>query len=102
LAPRLGTHVVGKAQHVRARIAGAIVRAQEARGLSTAELASRSTVERVRLESILRGETDLCLDTIYLLAGSLEVRPAQLLEGIEWIPDGKGGGEFQVEDLERG
>jgi transcriptional regulator with XRE-family HTH domain len=94
--------VGGQTHHALARIAGAIVRAQEARGLSIAELASRSTVGRAELESILRGESDLCLDTIYLLAGSLEVRPAQLLEGIEWIPDGSGGGEFRVADLEGG
>jgi transcriptional regulator with XRE-family HTH domain len=89
--------VADQTQQALARIAGAIVRAKEARGLSTAELASRSTVERADLESILVGEADLRLHTIYLLAGALGVKPAQLLRGIEWIPDGSGDGRFRVE-----
>jgi transcriptional regulator with XRE-family HTH domain len=79
------------------RIAGAVARAQRSGGLSTEELAARSTVAQSELEEILRGEADVALHTIYLLAGALGIRPAELLQGIEWVPDGSGGGEYRLD-----
>ena len=70
--------------------------------MSITDLARRSRIGESELESILRGEVDLQLHTIYLLAGALEVRPIRLLQGIEWIPEGSSGGQFRIEDPEGG
>jgi transcriptional regulator with XRE-family HTH domain len=65
------------------------------RGLSSAELAARAEIHRSHLTLILAGERMVQLDTLVKLAGALDVSPADLLTGVEWISDGEGGGEFR-------
>jgi transcriptional regulator with XRE-family HTH domain len=65
------------------------------RGVTPAELAARADIHRSHLTLILAGERRVQLDTLVKLAGALEVPPEQLLEGVEWISDGQGGGEFR-------
>lgn len=65
---------------------------------SLERLAERSGIEREELDSILRGEMEARVDTIVRLAGALEATPGELYEGVTWVPDGKGGGEFRVEE----
>ena len=65
------------------------------RGLSPAELAARAEIHRSHLTMILAGERMVQLDTLVKLAGALEVPPERLLEGVEWVSDGRGGGEFR-------
>jgi hypothetical protein len=38
------------------------------------------------------------VDSILRLAGALEVTPGELYEGVAWLPDGEGGGEFRIEE----
>jgi transcriptional regulator with XRE-family HTH domain len=87
---------------VSVRIARVVHRLREDRRLSTEELATRSGVDLDELEAFFGAEGDIGLDAVYRLAGALGVPPRHLLDGIEWIPDGKGGGAFRVEDPEDG
>jgi transcriptional regulator with XRE-family HTH domain len=69
---------------------------QESAGLSVVELAEVSGVRRIELERFLRGDEDVRLDVIDRLAKALGVQPGQLFSGVEWVPDGRGGGDFHV------
>jgi transcriptional regulator with XRE-family HTH domain len=83
--------------------AGNVARLQHDRGLSDVTLAARAKLDRDELAGILRGEGEVLLDAIFLLAGALGVEPGELLKGIAWIPDeDEGGGEYRVEDPSAG
>jgi len=82
----------------RRHFADKLVRLQRIRGLSDQALAARAKLDQRELDQILRADTEVPLDSILLLAGALEVEPADLLDGLEWCPDGEGGGEYRIED----
>jgi transcriptional regulator with XRE-family HTH domain len=79
-----------------AQVAASVVRVQRARGESTPQLARRSKIDEPRLERVLHGEEDLQLHTVFRLAAALEVTPATLLDGIEFVAEENGGGRFRV------
>ncbi|MGH2940009.1 MAG: helix-turn-helix domain-containing protein [Solirubrobacterales bacterium] len=85
-------------QEVMAFVADRATRVRRDRGVSIAQLAQRSKIEEPALEAILRGEGNLRIQTVFRLAAALEVTPATLLRGIEWVPDAGGGGHFEIED----
>jgi len=66
------------------------------KGLTVSDLADRAELSRNHVNLILRGRRKVQLDTLLKLAGALAVPPEQLLEGIEWVSDGRGGGEFRA------
>ncbi len=80
------------------RFAANVERVRTRRGYSLAELAERSQIDMGEIEAILSGETESNVDSTYRLAGALDVSPGELYEGVAWIPDGEGGGEFRVDD----
>jgi transcriptional regulator with XRE-family HTH domain len=82
---------------LREWIAAMVERLRASGGLSIEILASRSLHEPDQVEAILSGEADLDLTTVFLLAGALEVPPAELLQGISWRPDGERGGRLVFE-----
>jgi transcriptional regulator with XRE-family HTH domain len=75
-----------------------VARLQFERGLSIAALAERAGIDRATLELILRGEGEVAADTILLLAGALGVEPGDLLNGLAWVRDSQGGGEYRLVD----
>jgi len=77
------------------RIAANIARVMVRRRMSLPRLAERSLFDRGRVEAIVAGATEPGVDEIFLLAGALEVEPAVLIEGIAWVPDGRGGGAYR-------
>jgi transcriptional regulator with XRE-family HTH domain len=83
-------------RRVLERIGNAVERVRQSRGLSSADLAERSSLSLPEIEAVLGGEKDVSLYVIFRLAGALEVTPAELLQGIEWIPDEEDGGGFRV------
>jgi transcriptional regulator with XRE-family HTH domain len=87
-----------KPKDARMRFAANVDRLRGERGYTVDELAERSRLGREELEAILRGESEAQVDSIYLLAGSLGVTPGELYEGVAWIPDGEGGGEYRIDD----
>ena len=86
-----------KNKEARARFAANVERLREQRGLSLDRLGELSELGQDELVAILRGEAEADVDSIYRLAGALEVTPGELYEGVTWIPDGEGGGEFRID-----
>ncbi len=64
--------------------------------LTAPEVAKRAELSLNHLNLILRGRRMVQLDTLVKLAGALDVPPEQLLEGVGWVSDGRGGGEFRT------
>jgi transcriptional regulator with XRE-family HTH domain len=86
-----------KSKDARMRFAANVERLRSRRGYSVDRLAERSLIPRAGIEAILRGEAEAHVDSIYRLAGALEVSPGELYEGVAWVPDGKGGGEYRID-----
>ena len=80
------------------RFAANVERACRQHDYSVDRLAERSGIEREEIEAIMRGQVEARADSILRLAGALEVAPGVLYEGVAWVPDGEGGGEFRVEE----
>lgn len=55
--------------------------------LSQEQLALLASMHRTEIGLLEGGKRTPRIDTLLKLAGSLEVQPDDLLEGIEWIPD---------------
>lgn len=70
------------------------------RGLAIGELAARVDIDRSSLEAILRGDSGVEFFEFGRLAAALGVDPGELLDGIEWVPDGRGGGDYRVSEPE--
>lgn len=66
--------------------------------MTVEDLAARASVDRALLESFADGVPDVGVWVFGRLAAALDVDPEELFDGIEWIPDGRGGGEYRVED----
>jgi transcriptional regulator with XRE-family HTH domain len=78
--------------------ASRITRLKAAAKLSDGEVAKRALLDPDQLERILSGNEPIGMDTVILLAGAIGVPAEALLEGIEWISDGHGGGEYRITD----
>jgi hypothetical protein len=85
---------------LNALLVSRILRLREQSGLSIERLGELSMLDRGQVERILDGTEEISIDVVFLLAGALGVEPSTLLEGVEWIPDGKGGGQYRVPDLD--
>jgi transcriptional regulator with XRE-family HTH domain len=62
--------------------------------LSQEELAVRASLHRTAVGQLERGERVARIDTLVKLAGSLDVPPGDLLDGIGWSPGGTRLGRF--------
>jgi transcriptional regulator with XRE-family HTH domain len=87
-----------KPEDARKRFAANVERLCRQHDYSVDRLAERSGIEREELDAILRGEAEARVDSVVRLAGALGVTPGELHEGVAWVPDGEGGGEFRVDD----
>jgi transcriptional regulator with XRE-family HTH domain len=79
------------------QFAANVASAQRARKMQSDDLAKRSGLDPAEIDSILRAEVRVGTLEVYLIAGALEVDPAELLAGIRWVSDGEGGGSLEVE-----
>jgi transcriptional regulator with XRE-family HTH domain len=87
-----------KSNEIRERFAANVERLRVRRGDSTDRLAERSGLRRSELEAILRGESEADFESIERLAGALAATAGELYEGVAWVPDGEGGGEYRIEE----
>jgi transcriptional regulator with XRE-family HTH domain len=87
-----------KPEDARMRFAANVERLCRQHDYSMDQLVERSQIERDELDAILRGEAEADVDSIYRLAGALGVPPGELYDGVAWIPDGEGGGEYRIDD----
>ena len=77
------------------QFAANVQRAMAEKGLTAAEVADLAELSLNHLNLILRGKRTVQLDTLVKLAGALDLPPERLLDGVEWVSDGRGGGEFR-------
>jgi transcriptional regulator with XRE-family HTH domain len=78
-------------------LAGNLARLIHERGLSIERVAERSELPRKRIDGLLADDVEPTATELLRLAGALEVRPGQILEGISWESDGAGGGGLRVD-----
>jgi len=62
--------------------------------LSQEELAVRASLHRTAVGQLERGERVARVDTLVKLAGSLDLPPGELLDGMGWTPGGTRVGQF--------
>jgi transcriptional regulator with XRE-family HTH domain len=70
-------------------------RAMSDKAMSADAVSDLAEISPSHLSMILHGKRTVQLDTLVKLAGALGVPVEQLLEGIEWVSDGDGGGGFR-------
>jgi transcriptional regulator with XRE-family HTH domain len=62
--------------------------------LSQERLAKRASLHRTEIGFLERAERICRIDTLVCLAGAMSVPPAELLDGILWIPSPESEGTF--------
>jgi transcriptional regulator with XRE-family HTH domain len=62
--------------------------------LSQEELAVRASLHRTAVGQLERGERVARVETLVKLAGSLDLPPGELLDGMGWTPGGTRVGQF--------
>jgi len=67
--------------------------------VSQKELIFRAALHGGKISSLERGKREPSLDEVLRLASALSISIKDLLRGIEWKPDGCGGGRFELPDL---
>jgi transcriptional regulator with XRE-family HTH domain len=87
-----------KSKDARMRFAANVERGRTRLGYSVDQLAERSQMGKAELEAVLRGEKEAHVDSIIRIAGALDVSPGKLYDGVAWIPDGEGGGEYRIDE----
>ncbi|MBK5220282.1 MAG: helix-turn-helix transcriptional regulator [Thermoleophilia bacterium] len=80
-----------------ARIFGAnLLYCRKRAGVSQEELGFLSNLHRTEIGMLERGIRLARIDTLIKLAGSLEVEPGDLLDGLEWTPGSLPRGSFRI------
>jgi transcriptional regulator with XRE-family HTH domain len=81
-----------------ARFGENLTRCRKRADLSQEELGVRASLHRTEISQLERGLRIARIDTLVKLAGSLEVAPGELLEGMAWDPGGTRVGQFRSRD----
>jgi transcriptional regulator with XRE-family HTH domain len=71
---------------VAERFGANLLRCRRRVRLSQEQTALRASLHRTEIGLLEHGERLPKIDTLMKLAGALEVAPAELLAGIEWLP----------------
>lgn len=80
---------------INERFGANLKRERERAGISQEELSFMASLHRTEIGMLERGIRLPRIDTLVKLAGSLEVDPADLLEGIVWQPAEPVRGSFR-------
>jgi transcriptional regulator with XRE-family HTH domain len=75
-----------------------LTRCRERAGISQEELGIRASLHRTAVSQLERGERVARTDTLVKLAGSLAVRPEDLLAGLAWTPATMTLGELTISE----
>lgn len=81
--------------NVAERFGENLARIRREADMSQDELAARASVHRTAISQLERGLHVTRIDTLVKLAASLELSPAELLEGIVWEPGETHRGRFR-------
>jgi len=71
---------------VAERFGANLRRVRRREGLSQEELAVRASLHRTEVGRLEGGDRACRIDTLIRLAGAMAVPPAELLDGIAWVP----------------
>lgn len=81
---------------VAQRFARNLRRERDRVGISQEELALLSELHRTEVSQLERGLRVPRIDTLMQIAGSLDVDPEDLLDGLEWEPGERRRGAFRT------
>jgi transcriptional regulator with XRE-family HTH domain len=87
---------------IAAQFGDNLIRARKLAGMSQDEVAVRASVHRTEISQLERGLRIARIDTLAKLAGSLEVEPSELMEGIAWSPGDIRIGRFREQEQASG
>jgi transcriptional regulator with XRE-family HTH domain len=79
---------------VAERLGENLLRVRRREGLSQEQLAERASLHRAAIGLLEHGGRVCRADTLIQLAGAMAVPPAELLEGIAWVPGPETDGAF--------
>jgi transcriptional regulator with XRE-family HTH domain len=79
---------------IAAQFGANLARRRKRAHLSQEELAVRASLHRTAIGQLERGERTARIDTLVKLAGSLDLPPGELLDGMGWTPGGTRVGQF--------
>jgi len=81
---------------VAARFGQNLRRCRRRAGLSQEELGLRSSLHRTEIGLLERGARVPRIDTLVKISSALQIRPSELIEGIEWMPGNTTSGSFAI------
>lgn len=92
---------MGQARRIRdveiaARFGDNLAACRRRANLSQEELGWRAGLHRTAIGQLERGQRVARVDTLVRLAGALSVSPAELLDGLTWVPPLATGGRFAI------
>jgi transcriptional regulator with XRE-family HTH domain len=87
---------------IAAQFGDNLIRARKLAGMSQDEVAVRASVHRTEISQLERGLRIARIDTLAKLAGSLEVEPSELMEGIARSPGDIRIGQFREQEQASG
>jgi transcriptional regulator with XRE-family HTH domain len=85
-----------RANAAGAALGGRIEKLRRDHDLTIEDLAARADIDCALLKTLLDEVPDVEVSVLGRLAEALGVDLSELLEGVEWVPDGRGGGEYRV------
>lgn len=83
---------------VEDRFAENLVRLRLRAGLSQEQLVFAAELHRTEIGQLERGNRVARIDTLVKLAGALDAKPAELLDGMVWTPGEPARGRYSVDD----
>jgi transcriptional regulator with XRE-family HTH domain len=87
-----------RSEEVATRFGRNLWRCRRRASLSQEELGARAGLHRTEIGMLEHGTRLARVDTLMKLAGSLEISPAELLEGIHWTPGSSNEGGFSISE----
>lgn len=87
-----------RSQEVATKFGRNLWRCRRRAALSQEELGSRAGLHRTEIGMLEHGTRLARVDTLMKLAGSLDVSPGELLEGIHWTPGTSSEGGFSISE----
>lgn len=87
-----------RSEEVAVRFGRNLWRCRRRAALSQEELGARAGLHRTEIGMLEHGTRLARVDTLMKLAGSLDVPPMELLEGIHWTPGTTSEGGFSISE----
>jgi len=87
-----------RSEEVAVRFGRNLFRCRRRAALSQEELGALASLHRTEIGMLEHGTRLARVDTLMKLAGALSIDPAELLEGIHWVPGNSDEGSFSISE----